>query len=175
MGSAVLRCLRPDQCLRRGDADERREPGGAREAQEAGLVVTDGERALGMSWSWRALGMIGGLGLAASVLAPASAAPTPARALLVGSYKGIPGRYRTIQAAVDAARPGDTILVGPGVYHEATAAEDGVLITTPGVRLRGMDRNGVIVDGTLPTSTRPCSNDAAAQTPAPEGRNGIEV
>jgi len=128
-----------------------------------------------MRWSWRALGMIGGLGLAASVLAPASAAPTPARALLVGSYRGIPGRYRTIQAAVAVARPGDTILVGPGVYHEATAAEDGVLITTPGVRLRGMDRNGVIVDGTLPTSRQPCSNDAAAQTPAPEGRNGIEV
>jgi len=77
------------------------------------------------------------------VLAPASAATTPPRALLVGTYNGIRGQYRTIAAAVAAARPGDSILVGPGVYHEMATAEDGVLITTPGVRLRGMDRNRV--------------------------------
>ena len=128
-----------------------------------------------MRRSLRVLGLAGGAALAAaSLLIPAAPAAAP-HALLVGSYHGIPGPYRTIQAAVAAAKPGDTILVGPGVYHEATTSEDGVLITTPGVRLRGMDRNGVILDGTLPTSPRPCSSDAAAQSPTPNGRNGIEV
>ena len=36
----------------------------------------------------------------------------------VGTYRGISGQFRTIQAAVDAARPGDWILVAPGDYHE---------------------------------------------------------
>ena len=39
-----------------------------------------------------------------------------ARVLLVGSYNGIRGQYKTIQAAVDAAKPSDWILVGPGDY-----------------------------------------------------------
>jgi pectin methylesterase-like acyl-CoA thioesterase len=30
----------------------------------------------------------------------------------------VPEDHDTIQAAVDAARPGDLILVGPGVYRE---------------------------------------------------------
>jgi plastocyanin len=53
----------------------------------------------------------------------------------------VPGGYRTIQAAVNAARPGDLILIAPGFYREA------VTVTTPGVTLRGRDRNGVILDG----------------------------
>ena len=36
--------------------------------------------------------------------------------LRVGTYHGIRGQYRSIQAAVNAARPGDWILVGPGDY-----------------------------------------------------------
>jgi len=34
--------------------------------------------------------------------------------LLVGTYKGKAGQYKTIQAAVDAASAGDWILVAPG-------------------------------------------------------------
>src|SRR5438445_353218 len=45
-------------------------------------------------------------------LAPAAAA----RVLLVGTYHGIPGQFATIQAAVDAAKPNDWILIGPGDY-----------------------------------------------------------
>src|SRR5947209_6526194 len=128
-----------------------------------------------MRRSLRALGLVGGAAFAAStLLIPAAPAAAP-RALPVGTYRGIPGPYRTIQAPAAAAKPGDTVLVGPGVYHEATTPEDGVLITTPGVRLRGMDRRGVVVDGTLPTSTQPCSSAPAAQNLAPDGRNGIEV
>ena len=53
---------------------------------------------------------------------------TNGRVLLVGTFKGHSGRYRTIQSAVNAARPGDWILVAPGDYHETadktTSASD---------------------------------------------------
>lgn len=53
----------------------------------------------------------------------------------------VPADRPTIQAAVDAASPGDLILVAPGEYHEA------VLVTTPYLTIRGEDRNSVILDG----------------------------
>jgi hypothetical protein len=115
-----------------------------------------------------------------------------ARVLLVGTFHGKKGRYPTIQAAVDAARPGDWILVGPGDYHE-TADESGryinpgdgqmggVYIDKSGITLRGMNRNSVIVDGTNPGSS-PCSSEPGAQNygalgsgGTPVGRNGIVV
>jgi hypothetical protein len=49
--------------------------------------------------------------------------------------------YTSIQAAVAAANQGDFILIDVGTYNEQ------VVITTPGLHLRGMDRNGVVVDG----------------------------
>jgi len=115
--------------------------------------------------------------------------------LLVGTYRGKAGTYKTIQAAVNAAKPGDWILVGPGDYHETgdlqeppTAAQagegymGGVVIETADLRLRGMDRSAVIVDGTRAGAPTPCdsapqwqdfgvkdSNDKAY------GRNGIVI
>jgi plastocyanin len=53
----------------------------------------------------------------------------------------VPEDHRTIRAAVDAARPGDLVLVGPGVYREE------VKVTVPSLVIRGRDRNRVIVDG----------------------------
>lgn len=53
----------------------------------------------------------------------------------------VPSEHKTIQAAVDAASPGDVILVSPGVYREQ------VTITTNGITVRGVDRNRTIVDG----------------------------
>ncbi|MEV8456722.1 right-handed parallel beta-helix repeat-containing protein [Streptomyces sp. NPDC052095] len=53
----------------------------------------------------------------------------------------VPGRYPTIQAAVDVARSGDVVLVSSGVYHEA------VTVRRPRVVLRGEDRDGTVVDG----------------------------
>src|SRR5436305_4138053 len=93
----------------------------------------------------------------------------------VGTYRGIPGQFRTIQAAVDAARPGDWILVAPGDYHENGSSDPelpaGVLIPTPGIHLRGLDRNSVIVDGTRAGApTVPGSDPALPVT----GRDGIE-
>ena len=96
--------------------------------------------------------------------------------LQVGSFNGIPGQYHTIQAAVNAAHPGDWILIGPGTYHEAAADTAGVLITTAGIHLRGMDRNSVVVDGTKPNPST-CSSNRADQNLGVnrKGRNGIEV
>lgn len=107
----------------------------------------------------------------------ASSHPPKAKVLQVGRWKGKDGTYTSIQAAVNAASPGDWILIGPGDYRESGAATAGVLITTAGIHLRGMDRNGVIVDGTqvIPGDTTPCNPLDVAQVKTPGGRNGIEV
>ena len=53
----------------------------------------------------------------------------------------VPDDHATIQEAVDAAIPGDLILISPGVYKEA------VTVTTEDLTIRGLDRNEVILDG----------------------------
>src|SRR5437879_11641299 len=65
------------------------------------------------------------LAIACAALTCAAAAPAQARVLRVGTYKGVKGHYRSIQSAIDAARPGDWILVGPGDYHERADRVDG--------------------------------------------------
>ncbi|QIA27667.1 hypothetical protein DYI95_009215 [Thermaerobacter sp. PB12/4term] len=82
-------------------------------------------------------GSTGGQGSGEEPLPPAPP-PRP-----VGPYHTlrVPEDYPTIQAAVDAAEPGDLILVGPGVYREE------VVVTKPHLTLRGLDRNRVIIDG----------------------------
>src|SRR2546428_8496142 len=92
----------------------------------------------------------GGFLVASLVVAAATFAGSPSLAgsvhvWRVGTYRGIPGQFRTIQAAVDAARPGDWILVAPGDYHENGSSDPelpaGALIRTPGLHPRGLDRN----------------------------------
>ncbi len=102
-----------------------------------------------------------------------------ARVLRVGKYHGIKGQFKTIQAAVNHAKPGDWILVGPGDYKEhggmapsdATNSPAGVLITTGGIYIRGMNRNKVVVDGTKPGSPK-CSSKDSDQEFGPAGQNG---
>ena len=58
-----------------------------------------------------------------------------------GDVRAVPAEYPTIQSAVDAAVPGDLVLVDRGVYREQ------VDVTTPGIVIRGVDRNDVVIDG----------------------------
>jgi hypothetical protein len=58
-----------------------------------------------------------------------------------GATLRVPDDHDTIQAAVDAAEPGDLILVAPGTYEEAVNVE------TDELTIRGLDRNEVILDG----------------------------
>ena len=112
--------------------------------------------------------------------------------LLVGPA-GTPGaQYTSIQAAVNAANPGDWVLVAPGVYHEKGYSPTNnpkgkpppaeVFITKPNLHLRGMNRDTVIVDGTnlsasqaagtLPAGSPACSGDAALQDPGVHQNGG---
>src|SRR6266536_467896 len=98
-------------------------------------------------------GSAGGIGMAGVILVGNAAVPSPVGGQVSPGREPVPtvtpGKpplvvpdgYPTIQAAVDAAEPGDLILVQPGVYHES------VKVTTPYITIRGTDRNAVILDG----------------------------
>lgn len=83
--------------------------------------------------------IVGGAADPAELLGSSTEAPTE----WAGTTRAVPDDYPSIQSAVDAAEPGDLVLVSPGVYREA------VSVTTPGLVIRGTDRNEVILDGEL--------------------------
>ena len=122
-------------------------------------------------------GLLAACGSSSSSSTTTTAAATSGsgKVLLVGTFNGHAGKYTTIQAAVDAAKTGDWILVAPGDYHEngdagttsgSSAVGDGnfgaVLIHTKNLILRGMDRNATIIDGTASTASTPCSRPMTA-------------
>ena len=79
------------------------------------------------------LAVLAFLGITLLCAFPNPAAASTPHVLRVGTYRGIKGQYATIQDAVNAARPGDWVLVGPGDYKERGYAGQvepaGVLIT----------------------------------------------
>jgi hypothetical protein len=146
-----------------------------------------------MSARFGRLGLLGIAALLGLLTTPAVSRAAGPSVLLVGPAGTAGAQYTSIQAAVNAAVPGDWILVAPGVYHEHGSPQAGVLIQKPNIHLRGMNRNGVIVDGTMlsqtqrsgtaPAGSTACSSDAALQDYGTEkdsngkfvGQNGILV
>src|SRR5258708_3759757 len=138
-----------------------------------------------------------GVTLAAAVLflpfvfSVPAAGSSPA-VLLVGPVGTAGAQYTSIQAAVNAAQPGDWVLVAPGVYHEkgyspnnnkdGRPAPSEVFITTPDLHPRGMNRDTVRVDGThfstaqaagtMPAGSSACSSDPALQDPGVKQAGG---
>jgi hypothetical protein len=125
-----------------------------------------------------------GVAATGAVLPATSGRAATPRVLRVGSWHGIAGTFGSIQAAVDAARPGDWVLVGPGDWKERSdrtthrpgkgEAGWGVTIEKADLHLRGMNRNTVVVDGTKP-GTPKCSARSADQDfgTSSAGRSGI--
>lgn len=85
----------------------------------------------------------------------------PGRVANARSTLRVPEQYPSIQAAVDAARPGDVIDIAPGVYHEN-------VIVDVAVKLRGREysaaaprKNSTVIDGgggvvvTIPAGVSP--------------------
>lgn len=65
-----------------------------------------------------ALVALGLIGISSSVQTPAQADGLPAVSAVVPSSLVVPTEYRTIQSAIDAAAPGDTVNVLSGTYTE---------------------------------------------------------
>jgi hypothetical protein len=150
-------------------------------------------RGLGVGRALRARrgGMLVALLVVATGAMSLCASSAVARVYMVGKFEGKKSANKTIQQAIDKAVPGDWILVGPGDYKEtadripAGAAADeagaGVLVEKSGIHIRGMSRNGVIIDGTK-AGTPTCSSNPADQELGPAdaeghhtGRNGLEI
>jgi hypothetical protein len=114
----------------------------------------------------------------------AGAAQTGRNVLLVcnASTKPCPpgaSIFSTVQGAVNAAKPGDWILIWPGVYHEKSTQwpAAGIWIQKPNLHIRGLNRNGVIIDGSDGTASKPCPSSPALQDfgVGGAGRDGIVV
>lgn len=88
-----------------------------------------------------AVGAALSLGLAACGGDSKGESSTTASNAASGKTLKVPSQYKTITAAVSAAKSGDMVLIGPGVYKETVRVE------TPRIVIRGENRNQVIVDG----------------------------
>src|SRR5687768_8071922 len=89
--------------------------------------------------------------VALAIAAPlAAAAQPPARRYAVLS---VPAKYPTIQAAIDSAVHGDTVLVAPGRYYENIRFKGkGIVVASQFARSRSVaDIERTIIDGSRPT------------------------
>lgn len=118
------------------------------------LVGQPGYRGL-MQKSWGIRGVRRRFGMATTVLGLSvaliaagcgnsdgdSASTTTAAKGTGGETIRVPADFKTISEAVSAAKTGDMVLVGAGIYKEMVTVE------TEGIVIRGEDRNKVIIDG----------------------------
>src|SRR3546814_13503482 len=70
-----------------------------------------------------------------------SAEDTTTTGSSTGATVRVPEDHDTIQEAVDAANPGDLVLIAPGTYEEA------VDVTVENLTIRGLDRTEDVLDG----------------------------
>lgn len=72
-------------------------------------------------------------------------------ALVRAATLEVPGEHATIQAAIDAAAPGDLVLVSPGTYHEQLVLKENVTVRSVGDDKQGttglLRAEQTIVDG----------------------------
>ena len=61
--------------------------------------------------------------------------------LLQAAERNVPGDYDTIQAAIDASQPGDTVLVEPGTWRETITLRSNIV-------LRGRETARTLLEGT---------------------------
>jgi nitrous oxidase accessory protein NosD len=113
--------------------------------------------------------------LATAVLANATAADAAVHSVHPGE---------SIQAAIDAASPGDTILVEPGVYQETGNAQFGLHITTENLRLIGKFKKGqtervrLVAYGTQQTGVYAAPAGCGPEVPVggcPDQLRGFEI
>ncbi|HZI10330.1 MAG TPA: NosD domain-containing protein [Myxococcus sp.] len=89
---------------------------------------------------------------------PGAGAPVPEE-VSPSRVRLVPEEYPTIQAAVDAARPRDTVRVAPGVYSENVRLRSGIRLEGSGAHAtvldgRGMPRNLVDFTGATDVEIR---------------------
>jgi plastocyanin len=99
-------------------------------------------------------GMIGTILVGVDDAAAVAPDEAPAADGFTGTVRSVPDVHPTIQNAVDAAQPGDLVLVSPAPRTPEHRAADGrfvyreqIDVATPRITIRGTDRNAVIIDG----------------------------
>ncbi|MFE6099365.1 right-handed parallel beta-helix repeat-containing protein [Streptomyces laurentii] len=110
-----------------------------------GLLTPSAGPSAGFRKASRLSALLAALALAATGCSGTESAKDDARHP-AGSVVRVPQDFPTVQQAVDVAREGETVLIGPGVYRES------VSVTKPRLVLRGTDRNKVVFDGGLRTA-----------------------
>jgi pectin methylesterase-like acyl-CoA thioesterase len=88
------------------------------------------------------------VGCRGRVAIPVSLPCSAAKTLCVNATAGDTQEYSTIQAAVDDAQPGDTVLVFDGTYRGFTVSQDGTSSNRIAVRAEG--RSALINRDLLP-------------------------